>query len=162
MVIRTYKSDDIEAMRQIWNEVVRADNAFPQDEPMTKEQAPSFFASQTLSVVAAEGGKVVGLYILHPNGTGHTAGNANASYAVLATERGRHIGEALVKDSLKQAKRLGYHNLQFNAVLASNASAIHLYGKLGFQSLGTLKEGYRHSDGRYEDLQLFVYPLEHL
>lgn len=160
MEIRAYRNEDVEAMRRIWNEVVEADDAFPQQEDLGKEEAAAFFASQTLTAVAVDDGKVVGLYILHPNGIGHTAGNANASYAVLSTQRGRHIGEALVRDSLKQAKRLGFHNLQFNAVLASNASAIHLYEKIGFRSLGILKDGYRHSDGRYEDLRLFVYPLE--
>lgn len=159
MVIRAITDEDMDAARRIWNEVVEADDAFPQDRDMDLDEARRFFRSQSLTAVAEEDGEVVGLYILHPNGTGHTAGNANASYAVRSDRRGRHIGEALVRDSLAKAKELGFHNLQFNAVLASNKSALHLYEKIGFRSLGILKQGFRHDDGTYEDLRLFVYPL---
>lgn len=160
MEIRPYKTEDIAAMRLIWNDVVRADDAFPQVTPLKDEkEAEAFFAGQDATTVAVENSEVVGLAILHPNGSGHTAGNANASYAVRKDQRGRHIGEALVKDSIDRARALGYHNLQFNAVLASNRAALHLYAKLGFRSLGILKQGYRHSDGQWEDLRLFVYPL---
>jgi len=33
--------------------------------------------------------------------------------------------------------------MQFNAVVATNASAIHLYEKLGFVRLGVIPKGYK-------------------
>jgi hypothetical protein len=37
-----------------------------------------------------------------------------------------------------KAKELGFRILQFNAVVASNAAALHLYKKLGFVQLGAI------------------------
>jgi L-amino acid N-acyltransferase YncA len=159
MTIRGFRKEDIPSMAAIWNEVVKADNAFPQTDPLDEKAANVFFSSQNWSAVAEEDGQVVGLYILHPNGTGHLGKNANASYAVKNGLRGRHIGETLVRDSLNKAKELGFHNLQFNAVLSSNKPALRLYAKLGFRSIGILKDGYRHADGSWEDLRLFYHPL---
>lgn len=48
-----------------------------------------------------------------------------------------------MKDCLKQAKALGYQILQFNAVVASNVHAYHLYLRLGFTDLGIIPEASR-------------------
>jgi hypothetical protein len=77
--------------------------AFPQIEPLSSDDADKFFGGQ-YSSAAVHDGMVVGLYILHPNNVGSAGHIANASYAVLKDARGLHIGEALVKDSLIQAK----------------------------------------------------------
>ena len=95
---------------------------------------------------------LVGLYILHPNNVGRCGHIANASYAVDSRYRGLHLGEALVKDSLEQAKQHGFRILQFNAVVATNSHARHLYERLGFHPLGTIPGGFRLSDGHYEDI----------
>ena len=63
-----------------------------------------------------------------------------------------HIGEALVKDSLAQAKALGFRIMQFNAVVAFNTHARHLYERLGFTQLGTIPGGFRLDDGTYADI----------
>ena len=63
-----------------------------------------------------------------------------------------HIGEKLVLDSIKQAKKLGFLILQFNAVVESNASARHLYERLGFKQLGTIPKGFKMDDGHYENI----------
>lgn len=152
MEIRAYREEDIPQMVEIWNEVVEEGNAFPQENPLSKEEAASFFSSQTLSSVAVENGRITGLYILHPNNVGRCGHIANASYAVLRAERGKHIGEALVIDSLVQAREKGFRILQFNAVVSTNIHARRLYENLGFIPLGTIKGGFRKKDGSYEDI----------
>ena len=152
MEIRAYREEDIPQMVEIWNEVVEEGNAFPQENPLSKEEAASFFSSQTLSSVAVENGRITGLYILHPNNVGRCGHIANASYAVLRAERGKHIGEALVIDSLVQAREKGFRILQFNAVVSTNIHARHLYENLGVIPLGTIKGGFRKKDGSYEDI----------
>ena len=67
-------------------------------------------------------------------------------------QRGRHLGEALVKDCLVQAIKLGYRVLQFNAVVENNVHARHLYERLGFVQLGTIPGGFRMKDGHYENI----------
>ena len=97
--IRPYRTADLSAMAEIWNEVVRQGEAFPQLETLEAPNAASFFAEQSHCAVAqeAESGAVVGLYILHPNNIGRCSHIANASFAVSSTHRGNHIGEALVR-----------------------------------------------------------------
>ena len=99
-----------------------------------------------------EKGRVLGLYILHPNNVGRCGHISNASYAVASEQRGWHIGEKLVRDCIRQAGLHGFRVLQFNAVVASNIHARHLYEKLGFRQLGVIPGGFRMKDGSYEDI----------
>ena len=63
-----------------------------------------------------------------------------------------HIGERLVIDCIVQARAAGFRLLQFNAVVASNIHARHLYERIGFHQLGVIPKGFRMKDGRYEDI----------
>ena len=144
----------------IWNQVVEDGVAFPQTEPMTVEEGIAFFAEQTLTAVAVdEDGAVLGMYILHPNNIGCCGHIANASYAVDRGARGRGVGEALVRDSLRMAKAYGFGVMQFNAVVATNHVALHLYEKVGFTRLGTIPKGFRLPDGGLADIVPHYYEL---
>lgn len=159
--IRAYSEQDLSAMIEIWNEVVTEGIAFPQEECLDEISGREFFAAQTYCAVAADKSKnaIVGLYILHPNNVGRCGHICNASYAVSSQSRGLHIGEMLVKDSLIQGKKCGYGVLQFNAVVATNTHARHLYERLGFVQLGTIPNGFRMKDGRYEDICPYYHTL---
>ena len=153
IVVRKYGADDIPAMKDIWNEVVDEGVAFPQEDELTDVSAREFFAQQTYCGVAVgEDGKIYGMYILHPNNVGRCGHIANASYAVSLESRGLHIGEKLVRDCVVQAKAHGFGILQFNAVVATNIHARHLYERIGFKQLGTIPGGFRMDDGHYEDI----------
>ncbi len=156
--VREYTPDDIAAMRDIWNEVVLQKNAFPQIEPLGNDAA-DFFYSQSFCGVAEENGELLGMYILHPNNVGRCGHICNASYAVKSSARGKGAGRALVTDCISRAKSIGFRILQFNAVVASNASAIALYEKLGFERVGTVKGGFLNGSGEYEDIIIFCYYL---
>ena len=135
ITIRGYESRDLPLMVAIWNEVVEDGIAFPQEELLTEESGREFFAGQSWCGVAEdEAGKVLG------------------SYAVSKKARGLHIGEKLVLDCLKEGKKHGFGVLQFNAVVATNLHARHLYERLGFIQLGTIPKGFRMKDGHYEDI----------
>lgn len=160
VAIREYRGSDISAMREIWNEVVRGGMAFPQiDELADDAEAEAFFGSQTVCAVAEAQQGILGLYILHPNNVGRCGHIANSSYAVASRSRGMHIGERLVHDSLVRARDRGFRVLQFNAVVASNASALHLYEKIGFTKLGIIPGGFLNRDGVYEDIIPHYYDL---
>ncbi|HCD69658.1 MAG TPA: GNAT family N-acetyltransferase [Ruminococcaceae bacterium] len=153
VTIREYCSEDVQKAVEIWNEVIRAGNAFPQLELLDEKTGDEFFRSQSYTGIAAdESGEIVGLYILHPNNVGRCGHICNASYAVKSGLRGRHIGEALVRDCIKTAKRLGFGILQFNAVVRTNKPALALYEKLGFVKLGVIPKGFLMKDGTYEDI----------
>lgn len=154
IMIRKYEKEDLPELIRIWNQVVEDGVAFPQEECLDEVSGAEFFAQQTYTAVAEdkETGKIYGLYILHPNNVGRCGHICNASYAVDRDARGLHIGEKLVKDCLVQGKTHGYGVLQFNAVVASNTHARHLYERLGFTQLGTIPGGFRMKDGTYEDI----------
>ncbi len=154
MKIRAYKAMDISSMIRIWNEVVEEGIAFPQENCLTQETGYVFFNEQTYCAVAedCESKIIYGVYILHPNNVGRCGHICNTSYAVSSESRGLHIGEKLVQDSLVQAKQHGFTVLQFNAVVATNTHARHLYERLGFEQLGTIPGGFRMKDGHYEDI----------
>ena len=153
MTVRQYTDSDIPAMIEIWNEVVEEGAAYPQEDFLNEKTGAEFFASQSRCGVAAdEDGTVVGMYILHPNNIGRCGHISNASYAVSSKHRGKHIGEALVKDSLSAAAELGFRVMQFNAVVESNIHARHLYERLGFTQLGVIPGGFRMKDGQYVNI----------
>lgn len=152
--IRAYNAADVTSMIDVWNEVVEEGIAFPQEELLTLETGNAFFSLQTYCVVAEdrESKKIYGLYILHPNNEGRCGHICNASYAVSTESRGLHIGEKLVTDCLIKARQHGFRIMQFNAVVATNTHARHLYERLGFKQLGTIPGGFRMKDGHYEDI----------
>lgn len=159
--VRGYSDKDLPKMIEIWNEVVEEGVAFPQEECLDRKSGEAFFASQTYCGVAedASSGEIYGLYILHPNNIGRCSHICNASYAVSAAARGLHIGEKLVLDCLEQGRRHGFGVLQFNAVVAGNIHARHLYERLGFTQLGTIPNGFRMPDGSYEDICPYYHEL---
>lgn len=154
IMIREYRRADLPFMTEIWNQIVGEGNAFPQEEMLSEAEAEAFFAGQTCCGVAqdTESERILGLYILHPNNVGRCGHICNASYGVSADSRGLHIGERLVKDCMKRAKEQEFRLLQFNAVVASNIHARHLYERLGFEQLGIIRGGFRMPDGSYEDI----------
>ncbi len=161
IIVRQYTEADLPDMIRIWNQVVVEGIAFPQEECLTSETGRDFFGSQTYSAVAEdpETGAILGLYILHPNNVGRCGHICNASYAVDSALRGLHMGEKLVSDCLVQGKRLGFGVLQFNAVVATNIHARHLYERLGFTQLGVIPKGFRMKDGHYEDICPYYHEL---
>ena len=159
--IREFLKTDAREAADIWNRVVEDGVAFPQLETLSPEEAAAFFEAQDFTGIAfdSETGEIVGLYILHPNNIGRCGHIANASYAVKLSCRRKHIGEALVTHSLEKASELGFKLMQFNAVVAANHPALHLYEKLGFIRLGTVPGGFFMKDGHYEDIVLFYHTL---
>lgn len=154
IIVKAYESANVSDAIKIWNEIVREGIAFPQEEELDEITGDEFFKAQSFTGLAVDEdtGEILALYILHPNNVGRCAHISNASYAVRSDVRGRHIGEIIVKDCIARAKELGFRILQFNAVVATNIHARHLYQRLGFKELGTIPGGFRMPDGSFEDI----------
>jgi GNAT superfamily N-acetyltransferase len=58
--------------------------------------------------------------------------------------QGQGVGRALGEYVLRWARASGYHSMQFNAVVETNASAVHLWRALGFEILATVPEAFDH------------------
>ncbi len=152
VTLRKFSDKDLTQMIKIWNEVVEEGIAFPQEDALDIFSAKKLFKAQSYVGVAESEGKIVGLYILHPNNEGRCGHIANASFAVSSKCRGKHIGEKLVLDCIAKASELGFLILQFNAVVETNTHARHLYERLGFMRLGIIPGGFRMKDGHYENI----------
>ena len=161
IVVREYKNEDLDRMTDIWNEVVEGGIAFPQLELLNDKTGREFFKSQTCCAVAedSDSGRILGMYILHPNNVGRCGHICNASYAVDSSTRGLGIGEMLVRDCLERARNKGFKILQFNAVVKTNKAARALYEKLGFVELGVIPNGFLMKDGHYEDICPYYHSL---
>ncbi len=154
IVVEPYTKKNILPAIEIWNEVVRDGVAFPQEEELTEITGDEFFSAQSFTGLAkdTETNEILALYILHPNNVGRCGHISNASYAVRSNLRGRHIGEIIVKHCIEKARELGFKILQFNAVVADNIHARHLYKRLGFVELGIIPGGFRMPDGSFADI----------
>lgn len=157
--VKEYSNEYIKDAIEIWNEVVADGVAFPQMDFLNETSGDNFFREQSFTGLAFSDGVVVGLYILHPNNIGRCGHICNASYAVRADMRGKGIGRILVEHCMKKGSELGFKILQFNAVVASNTSALALYKKLGFIQLGIIPKGFLNKNNVYEDIILHYIEL---
>jgi ribosomal protein S18 acetylase RimI-like enzyme len=60
---------------------------------------------------------------------------------------------------LIEARRLGFRAMQFNFVVSTNESAVHLWQDLGFKIIGTLPGAFRHSEKGYVDVYVMFRSL---
>ena len=154
-----YEEKYLKDAAAIWNEVVEEQNSFPQNVPFTETEADEFFKSQTRTACLFEDGKMVGIYILHPNNAGNCGHIANCSYGLTKSARGKGLGRLLVEDSITEGQKAGFRGIQFNAVVSTNYAAIKLYQRLGFKILATVPGGFKNPDGTYTDTYIMFKEL---
>jgi ribosomal protein S18 acetylase RimI-like enzyme len=96
-------------------------------------------------------GEILGTYYLRPNQTGGGAHVANCGYVTAQNATGRGIARAMAEHSLGYAKSLGFTAMQFNFVISTNTSAIHLWESLGFTTLCRLPGTFHHPNQGFVD-----------
>ena len=95
-------------------------------------------------VAVDDAGRVLGSAKMGPNRPGRGAHIATASFMVDPEAQGRGVGRLLGDEALRWARSQGYHGMQFNAVVESNAAAVHLWRSLGFTVMTTIPEAFEH------------------
>ncbi|MEV4662701.1 GNAT family N-acetyltransferase [Micromonospora echinofusca] len=146
MLIRDFHEPDWAQVWPIVQEVVRAQETFPYDPELTAEQAYGIWveAAPGRTVVAVDGDAVLGTAKMGTNRPGPGSHVATASFMVARAARGRGVGTALCRHAVGWARERGYAGMQFNAVVASNATAVELYRREGFDVVGTVPGAFRH------------------
>lgn len=71
---------------------------------------------------------------------------------------GLGVGTALVSECLTAARAAGFEQAELE-VVSTNISAIGLYEKLGFETVGTIPRALKYRDGSYADFMLMIKPL---
>jgi L-amino acid N-acyltransferase YncA len=147
ITIREAREEDFEAIWEIFHVVVERGDTYAFDPEIDREGAHTLWMGPGIhTYVAMSSGDVVGTFIIKANQPALGSHVANAAFMVHPGEQGRGIGRAMAEEALDEAKRLGFSAMQFNLVVVTNESAIHLWKRLGFQEVGRIPEAFRHRD----------------
>ena len=158
--IRPATPADEDAIWEMFHEVIAAGDVFAFDPAMTRADGLAFWGGEGKhTYVAEEAGRVCGSYYLKANQPGGGAHVVNAGYMVPAAVRGKQVGRAMGVHSLDEARRLGFRAMQFNFVVSTNESAVHLWKELGFAVVGTLPGAFRHPAKGYVDVYVMFRSL---
>ena len=165
VLIRSAKDADWAAIWPFFHEIVSARETYTYEPGLTEEQARALWmspSSATLSrttVAVDADGAVLGSANMYPNRPGPGSHVASGSFMVDAAARGKGVGRLLCEDMIAWAERSGFRSIQFNAVVESNASAVHLWQALGFRIVGTVPEAFLHPKLGYVGLHVMYRPL---
>ncbi|NLU70118.1 GNAT family N-acetyltransferase [Streptomyces sp. HNM0574] len=157
MHIREAEAADWPAVWPVFRTIAAAGDTYTYPVDMPEEEARALWMAPppTRTVIAQdEDGTVLGTARMTRNHMGPGSHVAGASYMVDPAHAGKGVGRALCEHSLDWARSSGYRIMQFNAVVETNTHAIRLYEHLGFQTLGTLPEGFHHPTEGYVGLRV--------
>ncbi len=132
---------------------------FPADTPLDDIRS-YWMGDDKHTYVAEQGGRVVGAFVFRQNRIGLGSHIGNASYIVDPDYHGRGIGKSMGLYSLSEAKKLGFHALQFNMVVSTNAAAVKLWQALGFKIMGTIPKAFRHKNHGLVDVYIMYRSLD--
>lgn len=125
--------------------VFRAGETYPQPVDISEDEARSFWMGPPLrSYVALQDGVVLGTFYIKPNQPARGAHVCNCGYVVGEGARGLGVGGQMCAWSQAEALRLGYLAMQYNLVVSTNARAVALWQRHGFEIVGRLKRAFRH------------------
>ena len=145
LLIRPATTADTPAIWALVEPTVRAGETFALPPDMSEADAITYWTGPGRAVFVAEAdGRVVGTYFLRANQLGGGDHVANCAYITDMALRGRGIARRLAEHSLEEARRRGFLAMQFNFVVSSNESAVHLWQSLGFETVGRLPGAFRH------------------
>jgi GNAT superfamily N-acetyltransferase len=155
--LRPFEPSDRAAIESMAAEIVRDGSVFPFE---SVEGVLAYWFSPGATVVVAEKeGRVLGSYTIKAVQPDRGSHIANAGYMVAEAGRGGGIGRRLGEHSLETARSLGFRAMQFNFVVATNLSAVHLWQSLGFRIVTTIPAGFRHPRGDLVDAHILFREL---
>jgi ribosomal protein S18 acetylase RimI-like enzyme len=131
---------------------IRAAETYTLPADMARDEAIAYwFAPQHEVFVAIDDTQVLGTYFLQPNQQGGRSHVANCGYITAACARGRGVARAMCAHSLDRARERGFRAMQFNFVVSTNESAVHLWRSFGFEVVGRLPGAFQHPNQGFVD-----------
>jgi len=146
MNIRKAEARDNPAVWQIVKAVIAGGDTYvyPPDSD-ENEMLEYWFSPEKYTYVAEVDSRVVATFWLKANQPGLGSHVANAAYMVSPEAHGKGIGRQIAEWSLDEARRIGFTSMQFNFVVKSNANAVALWQKLGFEIIGEIPDAFTHA-----------------
>jgi ribosomal protein S18 acetylase RimI-like enzyme len=159
--IREATREDFEQIWPFFQEIVAAGETYAYPRDITKEEALKLWLdTPRRTYVLEEDGQILGTYYIKTNQSGPGDHVCNCGYMVSSAARGRGLATAMCEHSQKIAQQLGYKAMQFNFVASSNESAVRLWHKLGFTTVGRLPKAFHHPSRGYVDALVMYKWLE--
>ena len=144
MQIRPATDADWPAIWGILRPVFRAGETYAIDRDISEAAARALWLDAPAATYIAHDNAVLGTYFIKTNHHGGARHVCNCGYVTAAAAQGRGIAAKMCDHSQIAARALSYTAMQFNMVLASNAGAIRLWQRLGFDIVGMLPLGFDH------------------
>jgi ribosomal protein S18 acetylase RimI-like enzyme len=125
---------------------IRAGETYALPREWTRDEALAYWFSpgHTVFVAADDGGSIVGTYYVHANQRGGGQHVANCAFMTAPAASGRGVGAAMGRHALDHAAAAGFRAMQFNFVVSTNARAVALWQRLGFDIVGRLPGAFDH------------------
>jgi ribosomal protein S18 acetylase RimI-like enzyme len=153
MIIRPATPHDHDALWLLLEPMLREGETYALPRDMSRADAVTYWTTgDKQAFVAVDADRVVGTYYLRPNQPGGGAHVANCGYVTSVAARGRGVARTMGLHSIEEARRQGFAAIQFNFVVSSNATAVHLWQNLGFDIVGRLPGAFRHPRLGYVDV----------
>lgn len=147
MKIRLATASDADAIWALLQPVFRAGDTYAIDPAISRDDAVHYWmALPAATYVVVQAGAIIGTYYIKTNQQGGGAHVCNCGYIVDEAARGQGLAAVMCKASQEQAVALGYSAMQFNFVLESNAGAVRLWHRLGFETVGLVPFAFKHPD----------------
>ena len=148
MIIRQATERDWPQIYPIYAAVMAEGKTYASPEGQTLDEALPWWMEQPpgQTVVAVSDGTVTGSAKMSANRPGRGSHVATASFLVDPARQGQGIGRALGEYVLDWCRTAGFASIQFNAVVESNAAAVHLWQSLGFTIIGTVPAAFDHPE----------------
>ena len=148
MIIRQATEQDWPLIYPIYAAIMAEGKTYPFPQGQSLDEARPWWIEQSpgQTVVAVSDGVVAGSAKMGANRPGRGSHVATASFLVDPACQGRGIGRALGEYVLEWCRQMGFASIQFNAVVESNAPAVHLWQALGFQIIGTAPASFDHPE----------------
>ncbi|HEY0373201.1 MAG TPA: GNAT family N-acetyltransferase [Amnibacterium sp.] len=142
MIIREERADDWPQIFPFFRDIVEGGETYAYPDGLSSADAERLWTGQGRVVVAVDGDTVLGTATMGPNRPGRGSHVATGSFMVDPAAAGRGVGRALGTHLIEWATRQGFAAIQFNAVVETNAAAVHLWQSLGFRVVGTVPKAF--------------------
>jgi len=147
ITIREFQEQDWAEAWEIIEPVFRAGETYAFSPDITAEEAHKVWIATPAStfVVVDSNNTILGTYYIKPNQPALGAHVCNCGYIVAEKARNKGLAALMCDHSQVQAVAMGFLAMQYNLVVVTNESAVHLWKKKGFKIIGTLPKSFRHS-----------------
>lgn len=160
--IRPATDDDWPRIWPFFREIVLAGETYSFPEDLTEQTGRGWWMESPpgLTVVLEDDGHLLGSAKMGPNRPGRGDHVGTASFMVDPAAERRGVGRALAAYAVDWHRTQGYAGIQFNAVVETNAAAVHLWRSVGFEIVGTVPGAFRSRTHGPVGLHVMYLPLD--